>query len=157
MQGSVRGTLGRRRDHPPGPGGDVDFDAAIGACVYLSGTMMDAKIDHATCGQAPASYVVVAKSPTKEVCPSDVEQTYYLTQGGIQQGALCLDTDWVVGQCMTVPSFGDAAHVPCSSTIPTLVAFLPYCPQRPTRAAARTRPRTTTPTISGTRPSAWRN
>ncbi|WHU46158.1 hypothetical protein QNM97_19445 [Gordonia sp. L191] len=97
-------------------GGDVDFDAAIGACVHLSGTMMDAKIDHATCGQAPANYVVVAKSPTKEACPSDVDQAYYVTQGGTQQGALCLDTDWVVGQCMTVPSFGDPAHVPCSST-----------------------------------------
>ncbi|MGC4934983.1 LppU family putative lipoprotein [Gordonia sp. DT30] len=97
-------------------GGDVDFEAAIGDCVKLTGDMVHADIEHATCGQAPANYVVVAKAPTKEACPSDIDQTYYVTQGGKQQGALCLDTDWAVGQCMTVPSFGDPAHVDCSST-----------------------------------------
>lgn len=97
-------------------GGDVDFDASIGDCVYLSGSIANADIAHATCGQAPANYVVVAKSPTKNACPSDVDQTYYVTRAGVEQGALCLDTDWAVGECMTVPSFGEPAHVSCTST-----------------------------------------
>lgn len=97
-------------------GGDVDFDANIGDCVYLSGTTLDADIDHATCGQDPANYVVVAKAPNKEACPSDVDQTYYVTRGSTQTGALCLDTDWTVGECMTVPSYGDPAHVECTSS-----------------------------------------
>lgn len=96
-------------------GGDVDFDAEIGDCVTLSGTMMDAEIDHATCGAEPANYKVVAKAPTQDGCASDVDQTYYVTLGGVEQGALCLDIDWVEGQCMTIPSGSDSpTHSPCT-------------------------------------------
>lgn len=96
-------------------GGDVDFDANIGDCVTLSGTMMDAEIDHAACGAEPANYKVVAKAPTQDGCASDVDQTYYVTLGGVEQGALCLDIDWVEGQCMTIPSGSDSpTHSPCT-------------------------------------------
>ncbi|WLP92328.1 MULTISPECIES: hypothetical protein [Gordonia] len=99
-------------------GGDVDFDAAIGDCVKLTGYSFNAEIEHATCGKAPANYVVIAKSPTKEACPSDADSTYYVTKGGEQQGALCLDLDWVEGECMEVPTsnLGDAEHVECTET-----------------------------------------
>ncbi|WHU47746.1 hypothetical protein QNM97_01655 [Gordonia sp. L191] len=124
-------------------GGDVDFAAEIGQCVYLSGTTLEANIAHATCGRAPANYVVVAKAPTKEACPSDVDQTYYVTEAGRQQGALCLDTDWLVGECMTLPksSDSDPAHVPCTTTDPDarrILAVVPgttddtRCPDRTT-------------------------
>ncbi|WP_280398342.1 LppU family putative lipoprotein [Nocardia carnea] len=96
-------------------GGDVSFDAEIGDCVSLSGTMMDAEIDHAECGTEKSNYKVVAKTPTQDGCASDVDQTYYVTLGGEEQGALCLDIDWVVGQCMTIPSGMDSpSHSPCT-------------------------------------------
>lgn len=97
-------------------GGDVRFDANIGDCVVLSGSMMDAEIDHAKCGAAPANYKVIAKAATKEACPADADQTYYVTYGGKQEGALCLDIDWVPGKCMVLPSGSDEPkHVPCTA------------------------------------------
>ncbi|MEU4842980.1 LppU family putative lipoprotein [Nocardia testacea] len=106
-------------------GGDVDFDAAIGDCVTLSGTMMDAEIDHAQCGSENSNYKVVAKAPTQDGCASDVDQTYYVTLGGREQGALCLDIDWVEGQCMTIPSGSDSpTHSPCTPGKPDTVHVL---------------------------------
>jgi hypothetical protein len=106
-------------------GGDVDFDAAIGDCVSLSGTMMDAEIDHAQCGTEDSNYKVVAKTATKDGCASDVDQTYYVTLGGEEQGALCLDIDWVEGQCMTMPSGSDSpTHSPCTPGKPDTVHVL---------------------------------
>ncbi|MGW1737568.1 LppU family putative lipoprotein [Nocardia sp. NPDC001965] len=106
-------------------GGDVDFDAAIGDCVTLSGTMTDAEIDHAQCGSENSNYKVVAKAPTQDGCASDVDQTYYVTLGGREQGALCLDIDWVEGQCMTVPSGSDSpTHSPCTPGKPDTVRVL---------------------------------
>ncbi|MGW5381774.1 LppU family putative lipoprotein [Nocardia sp. NPDC003963] len=103
-------------------GGDVDFDAAIGDCVTLSGTMTDAEIDHAQCGSAESNYKVVAKAPTQDGCASDVDQTYYVTLGGREQGALCLDIDWVEGECMTVPTGSDSpTHSPCTPGKPDTV------------------------------------
>ncbi|MFI5718492.1 hypothetical protein [Nocardia sp. NPDC051750] len=103
-------------------GGDVSFDAEIGDCVTLSGTMMDAEIDHATCGSPESNYKVVAKTPTQDGCASDVDQTYYVTLGGEEQGALCLDIDWVEGQCITIPSGMDSpTHSPCTPGTPDTV------------------------------------
>lgn len=103
-------------------GGDVDFDAAIGDCVALSGTMMDAKIDHAQCGSEDSNYKVVGKAPTQDGCASDVDQTYYVTLAGQEQGALCLDIDWVEGQCMTVPTGSDSpTHSACTAGKPDTV------------------------------------
>ncbi|MEU1981252.1 hypothetical protein [Nocardia sp. NPDC019395] len=103
-------------------GGDVSFDAEIGECVTLSGTMSAAEIDHAACGSPESNYKVVAKAPTQDGCASDVDQTYYVTRGGVEQGALCLDIDWVEGECITMPSGSDSpAHSPCTPGTPDLV------------------------------------
>lgn len=110
-------------------GGDVSFDAEIGQCVTLSGTMMDAEIDHAECGSEKSNYKVVAKAPTQDECAADVDQTYYVTLGGEEQGALCLDIDWVVGQCMTIPAGMDSpAHSPCTAGKPETVRVLAILP-----------------------------
>ncbi|GAC70452.1 hypothetical protein GS4_35_00280 [Gordonia soli NBRC 108243] len=96
-------------------GGDVDFDARIGDCVNLSGTMLDAKIDHAVCGSPTSNYKVVAKVENKDACASDVDQSYYVTFAGREQGALCLDIDWVENSCMTIPSGTESpTHSPCT-------------------------------------------
>ncbi|MGB2949981.1 MAG: hypothetical protein WBB62_05370 [Rhodococcus sp. (in: high G+C Gram-positive bacteria)] len=85
-------------------GGDVDIDVEIGDCVRLGGTQANATIDDAECGSAESNFVVIAKAPSQEECPTDIDQSYYVTVGGIEQGALCLDVDWVVGGCIDLGS-----------------------------------------------------
>ncbi|WP_442977621.1 LppU family putative lipoprotein [Rhodococcoides kroppenstedtii] len=60
-----------------------------------------------------SNYVVVASSPTSSGCPSDVDQTYYETLDGVEQGALCLDIDFVVGGCMDLGG-EDPVRADCS-------------------------------------------
>ncbi|WP_256980388.1 hypothetical protein [Rhodococcus sp. 14-2496-1d] len=96
-------------------GGSTDIDVEIGQCVQLGGTMTAATIDNAECGSMESNYKVIAKAEQNEQCPTDVNQTYYETLDGVEQGALCLDVDWVVGGCMSVPTAGmdEPSRVDC--------------------------------------------
>lgn len=85
-------------------GGSTDIDVEIGQCVELGGTMTAAEIDNAECGSATSNYKVVAKAEENQQCPTDVNQTYYETLDGVEQGALCLDIDWVIDGCMSLPT-----------------------------------------------------
>ncbi|UFS94551.1 LppU family putative lipoprotein [Nocardia huaxiensis] len=81
-------------------GGRTDFQAAIGDCVNLGGTDTDAEIDKATCGSANSNFKVVAKARNSDSCPADTDHVYYETLNGIETGAICLEIDWIVGECM---------------------------------------------------------
>jgi hypothetical protein len=85
---------------PSGTGGDVSIDAQAGDCVRLGGTVDEATIEEAACGSPESNYRVVSAEVSTDFCPGDVDQTYYETLAGIEQGALCLDIDFVVGGCM---------------------------------------------------------
>lgn len=88
-------------------GGRVDIDVEIGDCVRLGGTSDAATIDEATCGSEESNYKVVGKAAKNAQCPSDVDQVYYETRWGSERGALCLDVDWVMGGCMSLPDGED--------------------------------------------------
>lgn len=88
-------------------GGSVDIDVAIGDCVRLGGTSDAATIAEAKCGSDKSNYKVVAKATKNAQCPSDVDQVYYETRWGSERGALCLDVDWVMGGCMSMPDGED--------------------------------------------------
>lgn len=98
---SVAGQQGSDR------GGSVDIDVEIGDCVRLGGTTDDATIDEAVCGSEQSNYRVVAKAAKNAQCASDVDQVYYETKWGSERGALCLDIDWVIGGCMSLPDGED--------------------------------------------------
>ncbi len=83
-------------------GGTTDFDAEIGDCVALGGTVDDATIDKASCGSRASNYKVIGKAKTSSGCVSDRDNFYAETLNGVETGALCLDIDWVVGGCMDV-------------------------------------------------------
>lgn len=100
-------------------GGSTDFRAEVGDCVELGGTMSAAEIEHAVCGSADSNYKVVGKASENAQCPSDADQVYYETFGSIEQGALCLDIDWVIGGCMSVPDNGDQEPFRVDCTDPT--------------------------------------
>ncbi|MDV8021068.1 hypothetical protein [Rhodococcus sp. IEGM 1330] len=96
-------------------GGSTDIDVEIGQCVQLGGTMTAATIENAECGSMESNYKVIAKAEQNEQCPIDINQTYYETLDGVEQGALCLDVDWVVDGCMSVPTVGmdEPSRVDC--------------------------------------------
>ncbi|HEY5857423.1 MAG TPA: hypothetical protein VIW24_26200 [Aldersonia sp.] len=99
-----------------GSGGAIDFDAEVGECVNLGGTTDDAEIDHADCGSAESNYKIISKEATNADCIGDADSYYYETLNGVEQGALCLDVDWVVGGCMDL-SGEDPKRIDC--TVPT--------------------------------------
>jgi len=88
-------------------GGRVDIDVEIGDCVRLGGTADAATIDEAVCGSEKSNYKVVGKAAKNAQCASDVDQVYYETKWGSERGALCLDIDWVMGGCMSLPDGDD--------------------------------------------------
>ncbi|WP_338887509.1 LppU family putative lipoprotein [Rhodococcus sovatensis] len=97
----------------PDLGGSLEVDVEVGDCILASGTLDDAAALPAPCGTPASNYRVIGKAPTNAECVSDADSYYYeeLAIGG-EQGALCLDVDWVIGECMDIS--GDIAQrVPC--------------------------------------------
>lgn len=82
--------------------GGTDFQANIGDCVQLGGTVDDATIEKASCGSRASNYKVIGKARRSTDCISDRDNFYAETLNGVETGALCLDIDWVVGGCMDV-------------------------------------------------------
>ncbi|WP_378603568.1 LppU family putative lipoprotein [Nocardia lasii] len=82
--------------------GKTDFQANIGDCVALGGTVDDATIEKAACGSRASNYKVIGKAKTSSGCVSDRDNYYAETLNGIETGALCLDIDWVIGGCLDV-------------------------------------------------------
>ncbi|MCO1655019.1 LppU family putative lipoprotein [Pseudonocardia humida] len=96
-------------------GGDVDsVDVEVGECITLGGSQFAATADEATCGSPESNFKVIAKTENSDGCPTDADQTYYETLGGSEQGALCLDIDWVEGDCFEL-SGGVPERIDCST------------------------------------------
>ncbi|CAM2897056.1 hypothetical protein [Skermania piniformis] len=96
-------------------GGDIDFQAEIGECVRLGGTVDDATIRHADCGSPDSNYRIIGKAPTDAQCIADADAYYAETLGGTQTGALCLDIDWAVDTCMDL-SGADPQRIDCGAS-----------------------------------------
>lgn len=92
---------------------DLEVDAEVGDCVLLGGTVDDATIDEATCGSVDSNYLVVDIVTTSDECNSD--QSYYESIRGNELGALCLDIDWQVDDCMDLGG-EDPKRIDCSET-----------------------------------------
>lgn len=92
----------------------TDFEATIGDCVKLGGTISNATIEKAACGSENSNFKVIGKAAENSQCPSDVDQAYYETRAGREQGALCLDIDWVIGGCMDLGN-DDPERVDCTA------------------------------------------
>ncbi|MGS2807604.1 LppU family putative lipoprotein [Nocardia sp. MW-W600-9] len=96
-------------------GGNTDFQANVGDCVALGGTVDDATIDKASCGSRSSNYKVIGKAKNSTGCVSDRDNFYAETLNGIETGALCLDIDWVVGGCMDVGG-DEPKRIECGET-----------------------------------------
>jgi hypothetical protein len=93
-------------------GGDVSVDVEVGECIAAAGTITAATAEPVACGSPEANYKVIAKAETAADCPSDVNSAFFETVGGRQVGALCLDVDWVEGDCYEL-SGEDPRRVSC--------------------------------------------
>jgi len=94
---------------------DLEVDVAPGDCIVLGGTVDNATIDYAECGSNTANYKVVDVVESSDECASDIDQTYYESFSNLEVGALCLDIDWKVGDCMDLGG-EDPQRVDCSSS-----------------------------------------
>lgn len=108
-----RPTTSARATPTTGKGGKTDFQAAVGDCVTLGGTMTDATITKASCGSRASNYKVIGKATTSSGCVSDRDNYYAETLNGVETGAYCLDIDWVVGGCMDVGG-DDPKRIDCT-------------------------------------------
>lgn len=82
-------------------GGAVEVAVEVGGCVELAGTEDAAVARPAACGSAEANHKVVGKTPTAAECVGDSDVVYSEPAlfGLAEAGALCLDVDWVRGDC----------------------------------------------------------
>jgi hypothetical protein len=96
-------------------GGDIDFDGAVGDCVSLGGASNDPKIEKVACGSKASNYKIIGKVPNTALCVSDRDSYYAEKRNGVQTGALCLDIDWVVGDCMDVGG-EDPKRIECTES-----------------------------------------
>ena len=105
----------RGQDTATDVGGDVDFEVEIGDCVKLGGTIDDAEIDHAECGSARVELQGDRQGrqqqPSASATPT---RTTTRHSTAYEQGALCLDVDWVVGGCMDLSAAEDPRRIDCA-------------------------------------------
>lgn len=96
-------------------------DLVVGDCVQMSGPPDRPEAVEAECGSSKSNFTVVAvfsgSADTAGECPSDVD-SYYSMRGSFSDSrtTVCLDIDWVVGDCMSIDPAGgaDPARVDCT-------------------------------------------
>ena len=94
--------------------GSVSVDVEVGECIALGGAADAATADPVPCGSSDSNYRVVAKTPTSDDCFGDIDYTFFEKINDVEVGALCLDVDWVQGDCFDVS--GDVAvRVDCAT------------------------------------------
>lgn len=99
------------------------FTAEVGDCVSLTGSDTAPVIALAPCGTPAAGFKVVATVAKHDECAADIDQWYASTRGGVETSALCMDVDWVVGQCYSTA--GDVVgKIDCAAVTPGDVRLL---------------------------------
>ncbi|OJZ64570.1 hypothetical protein K0O62_11930 [Mycolicibacterium diernhoferi] len=88
----------------------------VGDCLKVVGTVDRPDAVKAACGSPDSTFKVVATVADSGECPSDVD-SYYATHNAFSDTSttVCMDVDWVLGQCMSVdPDNGrDPVRVDC--------------------------------------------
>lgn len=90
-------------------------DLVVGDCVQMGGPPDRPETVEAACASPESNYRVVAVysgTDSAQRCPSDVD-SYYSMRGSFSDSrtTVCLDIDWVVGDCMSIDPDGDADPV----------------------------------------------
>lgn len=96
-------------------GGSVEVSVEVGECLRLGGTDANPVATPVPCGSSESTHKVIGKAPKGEQCPADVNAVYSEHLFGVAEaGALCLDIDWVKGECYNLVQV-DFVRTPCAS------------------------------------------
>lgn len=92
-------------------------DVQVGDCVQLAGTQNRPEAIKVECGSPQSNFKVAATVDDIGQCPADVDTSY--SRRGVFGDAgqtVCMDIDWVVGDCMSVDPQNDRdpARVDCA-------------------------------------------
>lgn len=98
----------RKTVTPRTPGSNLN----IGDCVEFGANPAD--IHRADCGSGNSGYKVFDLAADGGQCPQDADRSQARTRPGGSHDTLCLDIDWVVGDCMDL-STGSAKPVDCAT------------------------------------------
>lgn len=82
-------------------------DMRAGDCLRFVGPVDVPEVEKVACGSDESSYKVVETVANSEECPADVDSYFSLTSGDITK-TVCMDVDWVVGECMAIDPEGDS-------------------------------------------------
>nr|WP_255604722.1 hypothetical protein [Mycolicibacterium xanthum] len=89
----------------------------VGDCVKMDGPPDRPEATEASCGSPESNFKVVATVADTDECPSDVD-SYYSMRASFsdQRSTICMDIDWVVGDCMSIDPDGarDPIRVDCA-------------------------------------------
>ncbi len=87
-------------------------DLQVGDCLQTGGAVDRPEAREVACGSPESNFRVVATVGASDQCPSDVD-SYYSQRGGISDtvSTVCMDIDWVVGDCMSIDPEHDAEPV----------------------------------------------
>ena len=94
----------------PAPGAPI----GVGSCLNVVGTGTAAQVSTVPCGSRESSYRVFAEAGTSAGCPADRDGVRRAEQNGAEVGALCLYTDWAVGDCYAGGADDVRARVDCA-------------------------------------------
>ncbi|WP_214406262.1 LppU/SCO3897 family protein [Pseudonocardia lacus] len=105
-----------------GSGGTSAADLATGDCVSVAETGAESgpTVEPADCGSPRANFKVVGTGSTTATCPGDVDNAFTQVADGAPAVAVCLDIDWVEGDCFDLsatPVRVDCAAPPGSRTV----------------------------------------
>jgi hypothetical protein len=92
---------------------------AVGDCLKTGGTPERPEVTKVACGSRESNFKVAATVETSEQCPADVD-SYYSMRGTFSDKTttICMDIDWVVGNCMSIDPNNDKdpVQVDCSDS-----------------------------------------
>jgi hypothetical protein len=92
---------------------------AVGDCLKTGGTPERPEVTKVECGSPESNFKVAATVETSEQCPADVD-SYYSMRGTFSDKVttICMDIDWVVGNCMSIDPNNDKdpVQVDCDDT-----------------------------------------
>lgn len=85
-------------------------DMRVGDCLRFGGTPDQPEVQVVDCGSEQSSFKIVERVDNSEDCPADVDSYFSMTSGD-KTTTVCMDVDWVVGECMAIDQDADADPV----------------------------------------------
>lgn len=91
----------------------------VGDCLQVAGSVERPETIEVECGSPESNFKVAATVDDSGQCPTDVD-SYYSMRGvfGDPGTTVCMDIDWVIGDCMSVDpdNVRDPVRVDCGDT-----------------------------------------